>query len=141
MKVKNLMTTGAECISSDASIQEAAQRMKNLDVGPLPVCESDRLVGFLTDRDIVIRGVCEGCDNTTTKVKDVMTRGIVCCFEDDSVEDAARTMQERQIRRLVVLDGNKRLVGILSLGDLAVETQDEHLASETLERISEPIHS
>lgn len=142
MKVKDVMTRGAECISPDASIQEAAQRMKSLDIGPLPVCENDRLVGFITDRDIAVRGVAERCNNRTTTVRDVMTTGIIYCFEDQDIEDAAETMRDRQIRRLVVLNrNNKRLVDIVSLGDLAVETHDEHLAWETLERVSEPVHS
>lgn len=141
MKVKGVMTTGVECIAPDASIQDAAQKMKSLDVGPLPVCEKDRIVGFITDRDIVIRAICDGCDTTNTKVRDVMSSGVVYCFEDDDVEDAARMMQEKQIRRLVVLDRNKQLVGLVSLGDLAVETHDEHLSWETLERISEPVHA
>jgi CBS domain-containing protein len=140
MKVKDVMTRGAECICPDASLKDAAQMMKDLDVGPLPVCENDRIVGFITDRDIVIRGVCEGCDNTATKVSDVMTPGIVYCFEGQDVEEAADIMREKQIRRLAVLDDKKRLVGIVSLGDLAVETHDDQLAGETLERISEPAH-
>ena len=141
MKIKDVMTKGAECIAPDASIQEAAQKMRDLDIGPLPVCENDRLTGFITDRDIVTRGVCDGCDNRATKVRDVMTSGIVTCFEDDDVEEAAQKMQEKQIRRLAVLDHDSRLVGIVSLGDLAVETHDEHLTAKTLEEISEPGHS
>ncbi|MHB8898249.1 MAG: CBS domain-containing protein [Thermoguttaceae bacterium] len=141
MKVKDVMTAGAECISPDASIQEAAQKMRDLDIGPLPVCENDRIAGFVTDRDIVVRGVCEGCDNRSTTVKDVMTPGIVCCYDEDDVEEAGRKMQENQIRRLAVLNKDKRLVGIVSLGDLAVETRDEHLCSRTLEEISEQVYS
>lgn len=141
MRVRDVMTRGVECIGPDASIQEAGRKMKDLNVGPLPVCENDRLAGFITDRDIVIRGVCEGCDNRTTKVRDLMTHQIVYCFEDDDVGEAARMMQDKQIRRLAVLDGNKRLVGIVSLGDLAVEAHDEHLTWQTLERVSEPVHA
>jgi CBS domain-containing protein len=138
MQVKDMMTRGAECIFPDATLQEAAQRMKSLDVGPLPVCENDRLVGMLTDRDITVRAVAEGRDPRATRVRDAMTEGVCYCFEDDDVADAARLMKEKQIRRLLVLDHNKRLTGIVSLGDLAVETGDEHLAGETLERVSQP---
>ena len=139
MQVKDVMTRGAECVRPDATLQEAAQKMKSLDVGPLPVCDNDRLVGMLTDRDITVRAVAEGKDPRATRVRDAMTEGICYCFEDDDVADAARVMKERQIRRLVVLDGNKRLAGIVSLGDLAVETGDEHLAGETLEHVSQPM--
>jgi len=113
--------------------------MKQLDVGPLPVCgENDRLVGIVTDRDIAVRGVAEACDPKTTTVQQVMTPEVVFCYEDQDVREAARLMQERQIRRLVVLNRDKRLTGILSLGDLAVETGDEHLAGKTVERVSQP---
>jgi len=138
MKVKDVMTRGAECVRPEATLQEAAQKMKSLDVGPLPVCDNDRLVGMLTDRDITVRAVAEGKDPRATRVRDAMTEGISYCFEDDDVADAARVMKERQVRRLVVLDRNKRLAGIVSLGDLAVETGDEHLAGKTLEHVSQP---
>jgi len=140
MQVKDVMTHGAECISPNETLQQAAQKMKNLDVGPLPVCgEGDRLVGILTDRDIVVRAVAEGRDARSTHVRDVMTEGICYCFEDDDVSGAAQQMKDKQIRRLVVLNRDKRLVGIVSLGDLATETGDEHLACKTLEAVSQPI--
>ena len=138
MQVKEVMTRGAECVAPDATLQEAAQKMKGLDVGPLPVCDNNRLVGMLTDRDITVRAVAEGKDPRTSRVRDVMTEGITYCFEEDDVADAARLMKEKQIRRLVVLNRDKRLAGIVSLGDLAVETGDEHLAGKTLERVSQP---
>ena len=138
MQVKEVMTRGAECVAPDATLQEAAQKMKGLDVGPLPVCDNNRLVGMLTDRDITVRAVAEGKDPRTSRVRDVMTEGITYCFEEDDVADAARLMKERQIRRLVVLNRDKRLAGIVSLGDLAVETGDEHLAGKTLEHVSQP---
>ena len=139
MFVRDVMTRGAECVRPANSLVEAAQKMKNLDVGPLPVCgDNDRLVGMLTDRDITVRAVAEACDPRTTTVKDVMTPDVVYCFEDQDVQEAARLMKEHQIRRLVVLDRDKRLVGIVSLGDLAVETGDEKLAGRTLEHVSLP---
>jgi CBS domain-containing protein len=113
--------------------------MKELDVGMLPVCgDNDRLVGTLTDRDITIRAVAEGLDPRTALVRDVMTPSVVYCFEDEDVEEAARLMKDNQVRRLVVLNRDKRLVGIVSLGDLAVDTGDEHLAGSALEAVSEP---
>jgi CBS domain-containing protein len=138
MHVSEVMTKGAECVAPSTTLQEAARKMKNLDVGPLPVCENDRLIGMVTDRDITVRAVAEGCDPKTTRVKEVMTPDIVYCFEDQDVSEAARRMEENQVRRLVVLNRDKRLVGIVSLGDLAVETGDERLAGQTLERVSQP---
>lgn len=139
MQVQDIMTRGCECTRPDATLEEAARKMRELDVGSLPVCADDgRLAGILTDRDITIRGVATGKDPRTACVCDVMTPGIVHCFEDQDVQDVAQLMEERQIRRLVVLDHDNRTVGIVSLGDLAVECQDERLAGEALERISEP---
>jgi CBS domain-containing protein len=139
MQVREVMTPGAECTRPDASLQQAAGRMKALDVGALPVCgDNDRLVGMLTDRDITVRAVAEGRDPKSARVQDAMSEGIDYCFEDDDVAEAARHMRDKQIRRLVVLNHDKRLVGIVSLGDLALETGDEQLAGRTLEGVSEP---
>lgn len=138
MQVKEVMTAGAECTLSSATLDKAAERMKDLNVGSLPVCDNDRLVGMITDRDITVRATSLSLDPATTRVADVMTPGIQFCFEDQSVDEAAALMKDKQIRRLPVLNRNKRLVGIVSLGDLAVETKDEYLAGETLERVSEP---
>jgi CBS domain-containing protein len=112
--------------------------MRQLDVGSLPVCENERLVGMLTDRDITVRCVSEGFDPRTDLVREVMTPQVVYCFEDQDVTEAAKLMKEKQIRRLAVLNRQKRLTGIVSLGDLAVEAGNEQLAGETLEGISEP---
>jgi CBS domain-containing protein len=139
MQVHEVMTPNAECTYPNASLQEAARMMRDLDVGPLPVCgESDRLVGMITDRDIVVRAIAEGRDPKTVRVQDVMSPDILYCFEDQSVGEAAQLMKERQVRRLVVLNRDKRLVGIVSLGDLAAKTRDKALTGETLEQVSEP---
>lgn len=138
MQIKNIMTRNVEVIRPETTLQEAAETMKRLNVGPLPVCEDDRLVGMLTDRDIAVRAVAEGQDPWTDHVRDVMTPDIVYCYEDQDVREAAKLMKEKQIRRLVVLNRDKRLVGIVSLGDLAVDTGDEELAGATLEAVSEP---
>jgi len=139
MQVHEVMTPSAECTHPNATLQEAAQLMRDLDVGALPVCgENDRLVGMITDRDIVVRAIAEGRDPKTVRVEDVMSPDIVYCLQDQSIGDAAETMKERQIRRLVVLNRDKRLVGILSLGDLAAKTRDKALSGETLEQVSEP---
>jgi CBS domain-containing protein len=109
MKVKDVMTEHAECISPNDSIQVAAQKMKDLDVGPLPVCDKDRLVGIITDRDIVVRAVCKGSDPKNTEIRDVMTPHITYCFDDQEIEEAAELMRKKKIRRLAVLNRNKRL--------------------------------
>jgi CBS domain-containing protein len=138
MQVKDVMTRGAQCVSPDVTLQDAARTMKALDVGPLPVCDHDRLVGMVTDRDIVVRAVAEGRDPRTAKVREAMTEGIAYCYEDDDVSDAARLMRQQQIRRLAVLNRDKRLTGIVSLGDLAVESGTREVAGKTLERVSQP---
>ncbi len=139
MRLKEIMTRHVECINPEDTLARAAVRMRDLDVGCLPVCGGDdRLAGVITDRDITIRGTAEGRDPETTRIEDVMTPEISYCFENDSVDEAARIMEEKQIRRLVVLNREKRLVGILSLGDLAVKSGNHRLSAEALEQISEP---
>ncbi len=138
MLVTDVMTRGAERIGPTNSLQAAAQKMRNLNVGVLPVCDNDLLVGMITDRDITVRAVADGCDTRLTAVKDVMTPDVVYCFDDQDVQEAAKLMQEQQVRRLVVLNRDKRLIGIVSLGDLAVETGDDNLAGKTLEEVSLP---
>lgn len=137
MLIREVMTKGAECTRSDATLQEAASRMKELDVGSLPVCDNDRLQGMLTDRDIILRSVAEGHDPAKHRVREAMTEEIFYAFEDQDVDDVTRIMKEKQVRRVPVLSRDKRLVGIVSLGDLAVQTENGE-AGEALERISEP---
>jgi CBS domain-containing protein len=138
MRVSDVMTRSPECVAPDATVRDAAGRMKTLDVGALPVCDNDRLVGVITDRDIAVRSVADGHDPTADHVRDAMTPGIIYCFEDQDASEAAKLMAEKQVRRLPVLDRNKRLVGIVSLGDLAVETRDERMTGDALKHISEP---
>jgi len=139
MQVREVMSRGVECVRPEDSLSTAASRMKELDVGALPVCgDNDRLVGMITDRDITVRGTAGGCDPTATRVQDVMTPDVVYCFEDDLLDAAVRKMEENQIRRLVVLNRDRRLVGIVSLGDLAVKGGEEELSHEALEGVSEP---
>jgi CBS domain-containing protein len=139
MQLKDIMTSKPECIRPDATLQDAARKMRDLDVGPLPVCGDDgRLAGLITDRDIAVRAIAEGKDPKTTTVREAMTEEIVYGFEDQDVDDAARVMEQRQIRRLVVLNRDKRLVGIVSLGDLAVDTGARATAGEVLREVSAP---
>jgi CBS domain-containing protein len=138
MQIKEIMTREPVVIQPDVVLKEAAVRMRELDSGVMPVGRTDRLVGMLTDRDITIRATAAGKDPNRTRVEEVMTPDVVYCFEDDDLRDAARKMEEHQLRRLIVLNRDKRLVGILSLGDLAVHTADDRLAGEVAEAVSEP---
>jgi len=138
MKVKDVMTRDVEKIDADDFLKDAASMMRSMDVGALPVCENDKLVGFITDRDIAIRAVADGLDPNQCTVRDAMTEDVCWCFEDDDVQKAAKFMENRQIRRLAVFDSNNRAVGIVSLGDLATRQRDDRLSGEILERVSEP---
>jgi CBS domain-containing protein len=139
MQICEMMTKDVVCTRPDASVVDAARQMKKLDIGALPVCgDNERLIGMITDRDIVIRAVADRRDLEEVKVQDVMTPDIQFCMEDQPVEHAAKVMRDQQIRRLVVLNRNRKLVGIISLGDIAVDTHDEELAGSALEAISQP---
>jgi CBS domain-containing protein len=141
MQIRDIMTQGAEVVHSEAAAVEAATKMRDLDVGSLPVCDGERLEGMVTDRDIAIRLVAAGLDPSTTKVSDIMTPGATYCFDDQTVEEASAVMEAQQIRRLPILNREKQLIGILSLGDLAVRTEgteDQDLADEALKDISAP---
>ena len=139
MRVSEIMTCGVECVRPTDDLARAAERMKKLNVGSLPVCgDNDKLVGMITDRDITIRGTAEALPPRLGKVQDVMTPDVKYCFEDQDASEAAGLMEQNQIRRLVVLNRDKRLVGIVSLGDLAVKTADDRLSGAALEQVSEP---
>ncbi len=118
MNVKELMSSDFKVAAPDMPIHQAAQMMRDGDYGYLPVGESDRLIGAVTDRDIVIRGVAAGLSGDAT-LRQVITADILYCFEDDDIQDAADIMKAKQIRRLAVLSAAKRLVGIITLGDIA----------------------
>jgi CBS domain-containing protein len=136
MWVSEVMSEQVECVSPDDTLQDAALKMRDLGVGPLPVCENRSVVGMVTDRDITIRAVALGRDPKTTKVSEVMSGEIVCCYDDQELEVAAHLMQTQQIRRVLVLDRDKRLVGIVSLGDLALESETPERAGEILQEVS-----
>lgn len=141
MQIKKLMTPEVEVAEYDMTLQQAATKMRTLDVGALPVREGAQIVGMLTDRDITVRAVASGRNPVQTVVADIMTVGLVYCYEDETVEQAAQIMAEQQVRRLPVLSRERSLVGIVSLGDLAVEAANDALTGETLEEISEPAKS
>ena len=138
MKIRDIMTTGVELVHPDTMLRDAAQKMRDADTGFLPVGENDQLVGTLTDRDITIRAVAEGQDPNSAKVRDAMSENLVYCFDDQDSSEAAELMAEKQLRRLPILSRDKRLVGVVSLGDLATRTGDDDVVGQTVEDISEP---
>lgn len=135
MKVSDAMTRNVQVANPDQSIQAAAQIMADLDAGSLPVGEDDRLVGMVTDRDIAVRAVAAG-KGPHTPVREVMSKEVKYCFEDDDTEQVARNMSDQQLRRLPVVSREKRLVGILALGDLTA-IDGGRTAGEALQGISQ----
>jgi CBS domain-containing protein len=138
MKISEVMTRNPEVVRPDATVQEAARKMDALNVGALPVCDGDRLIGMITDRDITVRATSAGEAPDRFRVKDAMSANVDYCYADDSVGDAAEKMQDRQIRRLPIVDRDQRLVGIVALGDLATDVNKPKTVASTLEKISEP---
>lgn len=136
-QVKTLMSKGVHVIGADQTIQDAAVLMRNGGYGMMPVSENDRMIGAISDRDIVIRAIAEGKDGST-KVRDVMSPGIVWSYEEDSIDKAAEMMSKHQVRRLPIVNADKRLVGIVALGDFTVERSDIEVAGEALSEISKP---
>jgi CBS domain-containing protein len=135
MKVSEIMTTNVECISPDAGMTEIANRMKTLDVGFLAICENDRLVGTITDRDIVIRGIASGKNLDTLKARGIMSDDVFWCYEDDAIKDVAGKMREKNVRRMVLLTRDKRLAGVVSIGDISKVEEKE--SGKTLKDITE----
>jgi CBS domain-containing protein len=137
MQIKDIMTQGVETVSPDASIADAADRMRDLDIGALPVCDGVRLVGMLTDRDIIIRAVAQGCDSKTTRVSSCMSPDVLYCFQDEEVKEVEKVMQDKQVRRLPILDRDKQLVGIVAVADIATKANDAGETGRTVREISE----
>jgi CBS domain-containing protein len=133
--IRDLMTRGVEIVKPDDNLVTAAKKMADLDIGFVPVCEGERLVGALTDRDITIRATAEGRDPQQTKVSEVMSPDVTYVMEDEDIDQTARRMKDKQLRRVLVVDKNKKLVGVVSLGDLA--RQQEGQSADVLERVSE----
>src|SRR3954462_694227 len=140
MQVSEILTREVETIRPETSAREAAQRMRSMDVGALPVCDGRRLLGMVTDRDLTLRILAEGRDPNATPVEAAMTPDVQYVFEEDDVQRAAQIMKDNQIRRLPVVDREKHLVGILAIGDIATHATDQ-LSGDTLEKVSEPTHS
>lgn len=136
MQVGEAMTVRAETIGPGDALRDAARKMRDIGIGALPVCDGDRLVGMLTDRDIVVRSIAAGVAPDAGRVRDAMTPQVIWCFEDEDIQRAAELMQQRAVRRVMVLDRGKRLVGMLSVDDLAVASRV--LAAEVIERSRQP---
>ena len=133
--LKDVMSHDVQVIGPDGTIREAAQQMLKGNFGMMPVEQNDYMIGVISDRDIAIRAIAEGKD-ANTMVRNVMSRDVIVANENDSIEDAARLMGKHQIRRLPVVNAEKKLVGIVALGDFAVESEDIDIAAEALSEIS-----
>lgn len=134
MKVKDVMTTEVQLTNPDQTIREAAQMMIEIDAGVLPVAKNDRLVGVITDRDIAVRAVAVG-KSPDTKVSEIMSGEVLYCFDDEDLAHVSRNMSDMKVRRLPVVNRDKRLVGVISLGDLA-RNEDARTAGRTVSSIS-----
>lgn len=139
MKVTEVMSNEIELVKTDTPLMEAAKTMSQSEVGVLPVISGhNQLVGMLTDRDIAIRSVAHGHDPKTTPVKAAMTDKVVSCFTDQTVDEVAKSMQERKLRRMIVVDrSNGAVTGIVSIGDIAKVSDDKGIAGQTLARVCE----
>ncbi len=136
MLIRDVMTRRAETIGPDETLQVAARKMKQVDVGALVVCQDEKVIGILTDRDIVVRAVAEGRDPSEVAVRNAMTPQVLECSEDDELEGAATRMARGAVRRLVVLDASKALAGMLSVDDIALHSPA--LAGEIVEHVRAP---
>jgi CBS domain-containing protein len=140
MKVKDAMHKGVDWVSPETAVTELAKMMRAQDIGSVPIGENDRLIGMVTDRDIVCKGLADdGFDGRTATARDVMTTGIHCCREDDDLAKAVRHMEELKIRRLPVINKNKRMVGILSVGDVS-QSAPREMVSEYVKSVSAHHH-
>jgi CBS domain-containing protein len=137
MNIKEIMSSPVETIATDASLASAAKRMLDLDVGMLPVAQGDDIVGIISDRDIAIRAVAKGLDPDRTEVRQVMSKDVYSCPDDSSATDACSLMESKQVRRLLVMNSDDALVGIVSLGDVALHLRREE-SGEVLKQVSQP---
>jgi CBS domain-containing protein len=135
MKVKEAMHKGVEWVSPDTPVKTLASKMREYDIGVIPIGENDRLIGMVTDRDIAVRGLPDGRDLSELTARDVMTAEVIYCRETDDIDDAVQVMEDRRVRRLPVLDANKRMVGMLSLGDVS-HAASQKIAAELTKAVS-----
>jgi CBS domain-containing protein len=137
MKLKDLMTGNPAFVSPETSLQEAADKMREHDIGVLPVCDGSTLVGVITDRDLAVRAVAQGKDPRADRVADSMTRDLAVCYDDQDAAEGEQMMEERKVRRLLVLDREQHLVGVVSLGDFATKSDERCGVAHTLEAVSQ----
>ena len=135
MKVKEMMHKGVEWVSPDTPVATLAKKMLQYDVGALPIGENDRLVGIVTDRDIAVRGFAKDKDISKLTAKDIMTKSVIWCRDNESVNDVVRIMERKRIRRLPVIDDHKRMVGMLSLGDIS-HAASQRISAEVTKAVS-----
>ena len=133
----DIMSKDVHVIAPSTTVQEAAQQMKQQDVGALPICDGQKLVGMVTDRDITIRAVAKASDPRATKVTDIMSGDVVWCYDDASVEEVARTMEAKQLRRMPIIDHDKRLVGIVALADVATSRTSPETKAQGVAGVSQ----
>lgn len=138
MKVQEIMTKVVAVLPPEAHLSQVARVMRDYDIGSVPIADEDRLVGMVTDRDIVVRAVADGSALNGVRARDVMSPQVLFCYEDQDVEEALEVMGERQVRRLPVLDAERQLVGVVSLGDVSQSVAQK--AAGALKEISEPAH-
>lgn len=136
MRIRDVMTANPKLCSPETTLKDVACLMRDHDTGFIPVCDGDRITGVITDRDMVVRSLCQGVDTSKATVRDCMSTEICWIQQDQDVKDAIAVMEERKIRRMLVMDQNKRLVGVLSLGDLAEVKGIRNLAETVLESVS-----
>lgn len=138
MQLKDILTSDVETVTPDSSMFDAAKTMMVRDLGWLPVTdEGNKVIGIITDRDITVRGVAGGLDPKKTKVEDVMSRDVYSCSINGTVEDACNMMEDEQVRRLVVVDDEEGLVGVISLADVALQAREAQ-SGEVLKKVTEP---
>jgi len=140
MLVKDVMSKKPEYLAPDSTLQKAAEEMFRQDFGIIPIGENDRLVGMVSDRDIALRAVAKGKDPKSTSVKEVMSKKVLYCFEDDDIASAVNNMCKQQIRRLVVLNKDKRMTGMLSVADIVTKSNDDKLCSKLIKAVSAKTH-
>jgi CBS domain-containing protein len=133
------MTHDVVTLAPTSKVTQAAEAMKSLNVGAIPICDGGRLLGMVTDRDLVVRVIAEHRNPETETINNIMTTDVDYCYEDQTVEEAAHVMEDRQVRRMPIVNHDKELVGIVSLGDVAVKGADKSTTADALEQISQPI--
>lgn len=138
MHISEVMTKNVVVLPPSATLQEAARRMREADTGFIPVEENGRLIGTVTDRDICVRGVADDRPASSTEIRSVLSETVVCCYDDEDHEAAANAMAEHKVRRLPVIDRQEKIVGVVSLGDLAVRAHAEKEVGEAMEKVAEP---